>query len=617
MILKLPNLARIPKELRELVYSLREWAKERERFEKSITSGADTRSASGKLALKQGVVVDRTRVDILATGATVSTSGSLIPTLNNSYDVGSPTFRWRDLFLGRNADIDGNLDVAGAARLSGVSISGNLSMTDATQNIEIRGAVRGYSSFYILSDGSNTDLGVGAGVLIGFKGMTCVGPLDYGVAHSFTSHAFDGPIGVTGLATFATGLTSAGITTTSLNATRLAMFGGGISSTSVVTSTGQLQALAGFTCTGGVTIGGMVFISSAAANGFTGNLVPITTQTGSLGLFGRRWGNIFGGTLTLTNAATIDGKLTLSNSGTHTLAGTLAGGILAPNEIRGDLVLDPLTDGAMAIGECSPDTVNLLRIARLGMSGMIKNAKGADIASGTTLSFGIDGNYFDVTGTATVAGISYVDTKADPQAGIFNFIHLDSNPTITHHATRLQLAGSTDFRGRTNDHVALISDGSGSWREMFRSYRPMAYGQCTSGAGRIAWAQVNAAQNTWYRITDADMIDGVLSSVTHDGSGRLTVVTDGMYRIDYTTTFLCDTAATNIFTGILQNGTTIAPGVSLLETVTANVEYHLAGHAIYRLAVGNTIDIGIFTDSAGTPDLTVDYLDITLTQVGW
>jgi hypothetical protein len=272
------------------------------------------------------------------------------------------------------------------------------------------------------------------------------------------------------------------------------------------------------------------------------------------------------------------------------------------------------------------DNTSPSRWRNLHLSSTLCMAKGTDLASGATITVGITGgygNYFDVTGAVTIAGISSIVTgdALGLAAGTQLVLKLDSNPAFTHDLTGhayLQLAGSTDFRGRTGDHIAFCSEtGSGSWREMFRSYRPMAYGQCTSGAGRIAWAQVNAAQNTWYRITDADMIDGVLSSVTHDGSGRLTVVTDGMYRIDYTTTFLCDTAATNIFTGILQNGTTIAPGVSLLETVTANVEYHLAGHAIYRLAVGNTIDIGIFTDSAGTPDLTVDYLDITLTQVGW
>jgi hypothetical protein len=179
------------------------------------------------------------------------------------------------------------------------------------------------------------------------------------------------------------------------------------------------------------------------------------------------------------------------------------------------------------------------------------------------------------------------------------------------------MSGATDFVGRTNDHLALISDGSGSWREMFRSYRPMAYGQCTSGAGDINWQQVNAAQNTWYRITDADMIDGVSSSVTHDGSGRLTVVTDGMYTISYTATFLSDTVTTNIYTGILQNGSIIAPGVAWLTAVASNTKYHLAGSAIYRLAVGDTIDVGVFTDSALSPDLTVNMLDLSLVQIGW
>jgi len=42
---------------------------------------------------------------------TVSTNGSLYPTMDNQFDLGNQTYRWRDLNLGRNAYIGGNVGI--------------------------------------------------------------------------------------------------------------------------------------------------------------------------------------------------------------------------------------------------------------------------------------------------------------------------------------------------------------------------------------------------------------------------------------------------------------------------------------------------------------------------
>jgi hypothetical protein len=365
----------------------------------------------------------------------------------------------------------------------------------------------------------------------------------------------------------------------------------------------------------------MVFISSAAANGFTGGLVPITNLTGNLGLTARRWANVFGGTLTITNTATIGGTLTVNGAGTHSFNGTLnAASLIASDITLAAGIIDTLTpavDNTGSVGQGGPAFSGALRYAGANLSGLLATAKGADLASGTTLSFGVDGNYFDVTGTATIAGISYAATLQDPQAGIFNFVHLDSNPTFTHHATRLQMSGATDFVGRTNDHLALISDGSGSWREAFRSYRPLAYGSCTSALTSIAWTQAAAAQNTWYQITDTDMADGILSLVAHDGSGRLTVTNDGVYKIAYTASIQSDAANHVLQTSLFITGAGNSSGGGMAQAVTASVYYQLTGTAIIRLAAGATIDVDIRTITAGAPTLTVGFLDLTAVQVGW
>lgn len=719
MILKLPNLANLPRELREFVYSLRDWAKERERFEKSITSPSDTKSASGQASLRQGIVVDRTRVDLASSTSDISTAGDIIPVLNNTYNIGSTTFRWRDLFLGRNADIDGSVDIAGHAIIgSGISTTGI-----SASNISLSGTLTGIS-FESATGGTLTLTGSLVGVtftagtlgvtslIVGSGGISNAGGLTQGgAAHLLSFLTVDGAMGVTGTAAFvgnvvpsatrtanlgtagliwgnirggtvtvfdslviggtltstqsadtmnlltgnlaingalgvtgianliggvtitggltvSGGITSSGVvvgqgggvfsngvTITGLvnQSGGLVTLQGGISqSSAAVTLAGQLQAQAGLTVTGGVTIGGMVLVSSAVSNGFTGSVVPFTNLTANLGLTGRRWAQIFGGTVTLTNSATVGGTLTFGAAGiASSTAGSLQVATLKVNDS-----LEPVSDGAVTLGTGNP-TLADKRWGGLFLSSILTTAKGTDITSGTTLSFNAAGNYFDVTGVSTVQGISYDNTVADPQAGIFNIIHLDSNAQFTHHATRLQMSGSTSFVGFTGDHLMLVSDGSGNWREAFRSYRPLAYGSCTSAFTDINWSQASAAQNTWYEITDTDMADGILSLVTHDGSGELTVTNGGVYQIAYSVTLQSNTANVELQSGIFINGSGNSSGGGWLEAVTANVPYQLSGTGTIRLAAGSTIDIRLRTIDASTPTITANFLDVTATQVGW
>ena len=60
-------------------------------------------------------------------------------------------------------------------------------------------------------------------------------------------------------------------------------------------------------------------------------------------------------------------------------------------------------------------------------------AKGADIASATSITLGTDGNYFDITGsTGPLATINC-------PAGMLFMLQFDSTPLLTHHATNLNL----------------------------------------------------------------------------------------------------------------------------------------------------------------------------------
>lgn len=78
-------------------------------------------------------------------------------------------------------------------------------------------------------------------------------------------------------------------------------------------------------------------------------------------------------------------------------------------------------------------------------------AKGADIASATTLVLGTDGNYFDVTGTTTITGITVA-------AGTPFMLQFDGALTLTHHATNLNLPGSTNITTAAGDRAICFAE---------------------------------------------------------------------------------------------------------------------------------------------------------------
>lgn len=57
---------------------------------------------------------------------------SIIPGVTGTYDIGSATFRYRDMFLSRNADIEGSLNV-----LAGVGVVGNITVTGTVDGRDV------------------------------------------------------------------------------------------------------------------------------------------------------------------------------------------------------------------------------------------------------------------------------------------------------------------------------------------------------------------------------------------------------------------------------------------------------------------------------------------------
>jgi hypothetical protein len=144
----------------------------------------------------------------------------------------------------------------------------------------------------------------------------------------------------------------------------------------------------------------------------------------------------------------------------------------------------------------------------------------------------------------------------------------------------------------------------------------LPFGSCYGND--INWTQANAVQNTWYNITDANMTDGNLNNVTHDGSGKLTVGKAGMYVINYALSYENNTANDHVEVGIevSGSGSANAAGQNHNETKFADEEEAISCTAILDLAAGATIEIAIRTTDANTPDFEVQHLNITIVQCG-
>lgn len=140
-----------------------------------------------------------------------------------------------------------------------------------------------------------------------------------------------------------------------------------------------------------------------------------------------------------------------------------------------------------------------------------------------------------------------------------------------------------------------------------------AYGCCYGM--EIAWIQTNAVQNTWYDISDADMTEGELYKITHDGNGKLTVAGAGKYQADWAGAFEADAAHVHILIAFSINGTEVDRGMNHFATAGVNREEACSGVTILDLSADDTVNISIRTTDGGTPDLLVDHLMLRLVQL--
>lgn len=105
-----------------------------------------------------------------------------------------------------------------------------------------------------------------------------------------------------------------------------------------------------------------------------------------------------------------------------------------------------------------------------------KWAKGADVASATTLAIGNDGNYFDVTGAVAISAI------ASKGVGTRIRLHFDSTPQLVHSAN-LYLPGATNIDCAVADEMEFIEYATGQWRLTSLLTNQMTQAEAEAGTG--------------------------------------------------------------------------------------------------------------------------------------
>lgn len=165
--------------------------------------------------------------------------------------------------------------------------------------------------------------------------------------------------------------------------------------------------------------------------------------------------------------------------------------------------------------------------------------------------------------------------------------------------------------GGTTNYLDIKSDGD----IVFNGTAAMLLGSCWGN--EIAWTQASAAQDTWYEISDESMSDGQLHGVAHDGSGKLTAATAGLYLCTWTLAGETSAGAgTHLQATFSVSGTETNDGMNHSETRGANAQISMAGTAILDLAASATVEVSLRTTDAGTPNIAVDHLNITIVQIG-
>lgn len=138
---------------------------------------------------------------------------------------------------------------------------------------------------------------------------------------------------------------------------------------------------------------------------------------------------------------------------------------------------------------------------------------------------------------------------------------------------------------------------------------------CGCYGNEIGWTQASAVANTWYAISSSNISQGEVNNAVCV-NGVITVGRAGRYLISYGLSVECSILNKHVQTGIMVNSSTQEAGTMHYEVSSPNAQIPISAGAILDLAANSTVQMAIRTTDTGTPDLSVDHYNLTVTMVG-
>lgn len=131
----------------------------------------------------------------------------------------------------------------------------------------------------------------------------------------------------------------------------------------------------------------------------------------------------------------------------------------------------------------------------------------------------------------------------------------------------------------------------------------------------INWQQV-AAQDVWYSISDVGITVGTVHKMTFQNNQELLIAVAGFYTGWYYVSVECSIAGKHVLTAFLVDGVPVNIGMTHHEFGRANEEESWSAPGLFNLIVDRKLSVGIMTDDAGNPNLTVNHVGLVTTEVG-
>lgn len=131
----------------------------------------------------------------------------------------------------------------------------------------------------------------------------------------------------------------------------------------------------------------------------------------------------------------------------------------------------------------------------------------------------------------------------------------------------------------------------------------------------IDWQQA-AAQGVWYTISDADITVGTVHKMTFQNNQEFLIEVAGFYIGFYYVSIECAIAGKHVLTAFEVDGVELPMGKTHHQFGRANEEESWSAPGLFNLTVGRKVSIGISTDDAGNPNLTVNHVGMVIVEVG-